>query len=56
MVGLISVLRIQRAVSVGNTEESVRLGALWSDQHLYSIVYTSVFSLYLMQCVCVRFF
>ena len=28
MVGLIFVLRIQRAVSVGNTEESVGLGAL----------------------------
>ena len=28
IVGLISVLRIQRAVSVGNMEESVGLGAL----------------------------
>ena len=28
MVGFISILRIQRAVSVGNTEESVGLGAL----------------------------
>ena len=28
MVGLISVLRIQRAVSIGNKEESVGLGAL----------------------------
>ena len=28
MVGFISVLRIQRAVSIGNTEESVGLGAM----------------------------